>query len=152
MKNLPIAFLLLCFLLATKSSRAQSMGQGYTTAVGVKGYFSDGSIGGINVRHYLKNANALEGSLLLKHNLVELEGIYEWQNNITGAQGLRWYVGPGAVLGFTSGTADNSTIFGLKGTIGLDYKFTGAPINIAFDIDPTFVLAPNTDFNLNAGL
>ncbi|MDB5229583.1 MAG: hypothetical protein JWN76_388 [Chitinophagaceae bacterium] len=152
MKNLLLSFFFVCFLFVLTNASGQNYGSGYHTAIGVKGYFGDGSIGGFNVKHFSNSINALEGSLLFKSHFLELEGLYEWHGNITGANGLRWYVGPGAMLGFTTYSTNNSTVFGVKGTVGLDYKFTGAPINIAFDINPTFALAPDTNFDLNAGL
>lgn len=42
--------------------------------------------------------------------------------------------------------------FGLRTTLGLDYKISGAPIDLAFDIDPTFTLAPTTSFDFAGGL
>ena len=154
MKNGLLCVFLFVFLTILNQASAQSYRSGYRTAIGVKGYFGDGSIGGINVKHFLNGVNALEGSLQFQQHLFQLEGMYEWHGNISGANGLKWYVGPGALLGFSSlsSNTSNSTIFGVKGTVGLDYKFTGAPINVSFDINPTFVLAPDTNFDLNAGL
>jgi len=134
------------------ASQAQNMGSSYSTSLGAKGYFGNGSIGGINVKHFFNSANALEGSLLFKSHFVAFEGIYEWHGNIANAAGLKWYVGPGAMLGFYTGEGDNDAMFALKGTVGLDYKFTGAPINIAFDVNPTFRLTPDSDFDFYAGI
>ncbi len=145
-----------------QKAQAQNMGSSYKTALGAKGYFGDGSIGGINVKHFFNPAGALEASLLFRSHYVALEGIYEWHGPIQGARGLKWYVGPGAELGVRSHghhprnddrhDDHNDAVFSMKGVIGLDYKFTGAPINIAFDVNPTFRLTPNTDFNFYAGM
>ncbi|WP_153796117.1 hypothetical protein [Foetidibacter luteolus] len=129
-------------------SHAQNMSSSYTTAIGAKGYFGDGSIGGLNVKHFLEGNTALEGSLLFKSKTFIAEGLYEWHGNITGAQGLKWYVGPGAQLG----SLYEEFYLALKGTVGLDYKFSGAPITIAFDVNPTFSLTPGTDFSFFAGV
>ncbi len=144
--------LLLAVAFVSFNAVAQNTSSSYKTSIGAKGYFANGSIGGINVKHFLKSNTALEGSLLFKDKFFALEGIYEWHGDINGARGLHWYVGPGAMLGFVSGGGNNSTLFGLKGTVGLDYKFTGAPINIAFDVNPTFTFAPASDFDFMAGL
>jgi hypothetical protein len=153
MKNILSLLTVLVFTIGTLQLKAQSTGSTYKTAIGAKGYFGDGSIGGINVKHFFNPRNALEGSLLFRNNFFAFEGIYEWHGPINGARGLQWYVGPGAQLGFyNSKYYDDQTYFAVKGTLGLDIKFNGAPINMAFDINPTFGLVPGTDFNFNAGL
>jgi len=129
-------------------SNAQNMSSSYTTSIGAKGYFGDGSIGGLNVKHFLDGHSALEGSLLFKKKVFLVEGLYEWHGDITGAKGLKWYVGPGAQLG----SSYNDFVFAAKGTLGLDYKFEGAPINIAFDVNPTFTITPDTNFDFFAGI
>lgn len=144
--------LLLTILLTTAFClHAQNNSSEYRTAIGVKGYFSNGSIGGFNIKHFTKGNTALEGSLLFRNGFLAIEGIYEWHGNIKNASGLKWYVGPGAMLGFYTGGA-SSTLVAVKGTIGLDYKFKGAPIDIALDVNPAFNLAPVTDFDFYAGL
>ncbi|MEX6687028.1 hypothetical protein QTN47_05960 [Danxiaibacter flavus] len=156
-----ILFVALILVAGISVANAQNMSSSYKTALGAKGYFGDGSIGGFNVKHFFNSTNALEGSLLFRSHFVAFEGIYEWHGPINGAKGLKWYVGPGAQLGFYTGDHDHdynndhhddNVLFALKGTVGLDYKFTGAPIDIAFDVNPTFNLTPNTDFNFYAGL
>lgn len=153
MKKIVVILLFVCGALAVSNqSKAQSTGSTYKTAVGFKGYFGDGSIGGINIKHFMSSDRAVEGGLYFKSHFVMLEGLYEWHGNIEGAQGLKWYVGPGAQLGFYSGPGDNDAMLALKGTLGLNYKITGAPIDVALDIDPTFRLTQGSDFNLNAGI
>jgi len=129
-------------------SQAQNMGSSYTTSIGAKGYFGDGSIGGLSVKHFLTNNTALEGAMLFKKKVFVVEGLYEYHGDITGAKGLKWYVGPGAQLG----SAYNDFVFAAKGTLGLDYKFSGAPINVAFDVNPTFTITPETSFDFYAGI
>lgn len=155
MKKILAILLLTCVMMGAKQANAQNMGSSYKTSLGVKGYFGDGSIGGINVKHFFNSASALEGSLLFKSHFVAIEGLYEWHGNITGAPGLKWYVGPGGYLGFINGNHhddNDDVVFALRGTVGLDYKFTGAPINIAFDVNPTFQLTPDTNFDFYAGI
>jgi hypothetical protein len=143
--------IILVVLLATgfyAVSTAQNMRSSYKTSIGAKGYFGDGSIGGFNVKHFLDSHSALEGSLLFRQKVFLVEGLYEWHGGINGANGLQWYVGPGAWIG----SSFNDFVFSLRGTAGLDYKFTGAPINVAFDVNPTFTLTPNTNFDFFAGI
>lgn len=153
MKKIIAILILTCAVLGVQHASAQSTGSSYKTSVGIKGYFGDGSIGGINVKHFLTSSNALEGGLYFKSHFVMLEGLYEWNGEINNAPGLKWYVGPGAQLGFYNGNhSDNDVAFALKGVVGLDYKFSGAPIDVAFDVNPTFTLTPNSDFSFYAGI
>ncbi|HJU46302.1 MAG TPA: hypothetical protein VJ647_05925 [Chitinophagaceae bacterium] len=143
--------ILLVLLLTTgffAVSNAQNMSSSYKTSIGAKGYFGDGSIGGFNVKHFIKDNVALEGSLLFRNKAFLVEGLYEWHGGISGANGLQWYVGPGAWIG----SAADNFVFAGRGTIGLDYKFSGAPINVAFDLNPTLTFTPDTDFSFFAGV
>ena len=141
-------FLFIAFIcLATARVNAQ----GYQTAVGAKFYTGDGSIGGINIRHFTASHTALEGSLLFFSGGIGIEGLYQYQAPITGAEGLQYFVGGGGMLGF--GTGRNSeTSFALRLTGGVDYKFSDAPIDVSLGFDPFFYLAPSTGSNLTLGI
>jgi len=143
----------LCLLALTQTASSQATGSTYKTAIGAKAYFGDGSTGGINFKHFLNANGALEASLLFEKGFLGVEGLYDWHGNINNAPGLKWYVGGGGLLFFpTKDRYGDDVLFALRGTIGLDYKFTGAPINVAFDLNPTFQLTPDTDFDFWAGL
>jgi hypothetical protein len=142
-----LLFALMCFAVAGVNA------QTYKTAVGAKFYTGSGSIGGINIRHSTTTNTALEGSLLFFSGGLGIEGLYEYQAPIAGAQGLQYFVGGGGMLGFGTGKHnDNSTIFALRLTGGVDYKFADAPINISLAFDPFFYLAPSTGSNLALGI
>jgi hypothetical protein len=146
-----LLFSLVCF------ACTQTNAQTYQTALGAKFYTGDGSIGGVNVRHSTAVNTALEGSLLFFNGGVGLEGLYEYQAPISGAEGLQYFVGGGAMLGFGTGpryndNRHNSTSFALRLTGGVDYKFTEAPIDISLAFDPFFYLAPSTSSNLALGI
>jgi len=146
MKKAP--FLILAFIfLGTAVVKSQD----YQTAVGAKFYTGDGSIGGINIRHFTTSNTVLEGSLLFFSGGIGIEGLYQYQAPITGAEGLNYFVGGGGMLGF--GTGRNSeTSFALRLTGGLDYKFSDAPIDVSLGFDPFFYLAPSTGSNLSLGI
>src|SRR5687768_16603574 len=153
MKRLSVIASFIILFLTSQTLVAQSTGSSYRTALGAKVYFGDGTTGGINIKHFLNSHGALEGSLLFERGFMGVEGQYLWHDNITGAQGLKWYVGGGGLLFFpTKDEYGDDVLFGLKGALGLDYKFTGAPINMSFDLNPVFWLAPDTDFTFWAGL
>jgi hypothetical protein len=137
------------FCMAISAANAQT----YQTAVGAKFYTGDGSIGGINIRHSTAVNTALEGSLLFFSGGLGIEGLYEYQGPIAGAEGLQYFVGGGGMLGFGTGKHnDNSTLFALRLTGGVDYKFADAPLNVSIAFDPFFYLAPSTGSNLALGI
>jgi hypothetical protein len=132
--------------------------QTYQTALGAKFYTGDrdGSIGGVNIRHSTTVNTALEGSLLFYNGGVGLEGLYEYQAPINGAEGLQYFVGGGAMLGLGTGPRyndhNNSTAFALRLTGGVDYNFANAPIAVSLALDPFFYLAPYTGSKLALGI
>lgn len=146
-----LLFSLVC--LAGAVANAQS----YQTALGAKFYTGNGSIGGVNIRHSTAQNTALEGSLLFFNGGIGLEGLYEYQAPISGAEGLQYFVGGGAMVGFGTGPKyndnhNNSTSFALRLTGGIDYKFADAPIDVSLGLDPFFYLAPYTSSNLALGI
>jgi hypothetical protein len=146
MKKVSLLFFA-CFFLAIAGASAQT----YQTALGAKFYTGNGSIGGVNVRHSTATNTALEGSLLFFSGGIGFEGLYEYQAPINGAAGLQYFVGGGGLLGFGTGKG-SETLFALRLTGGLDYKFTDAPINVSLAFDPFFYLAPSTGSNLALGI
>jgi hypothetical protein len=126
-------------------------GQTYSTAVGAKFYAGSGSEGGINIRHTLTPNTAVEGSLLFFNGGIGIEGLYEYQAPITSVEGLQYFVGGGGALGF--GTRHNSeTVFALRLTGGLDYKFADAPFDISLGLDPFFNITPSSGSTLALGI
>jgi hypothetical protein len=81
--------------------------QTYSTAVGAKFYAGDGTYGGLNIRHSTSEHTALEGSLLFASGAIGLEGLYQYQAPIAGAEGLQYFVGGGGLLAF--GTGEGTT-------------------------------------------
>ena len=143
-----VSLLLFAFIcLAIADANAQT----YQTALGAKFYTGSGSVGGINIRHATATNTALEGSLLFYSGGLGIEGLYEYQGPITGAEGLQYFVGGGGMLGFGTGRGSQTT-FALRLTGGVDYKFADAPIDVSLAFDPFFYLAPSTGSNLALGI
>jgi len=145
MKKTTLLFAII--LLAAAALKAQT----YETAVGAKFYTGNGSVGGINIRHSTSEHIALEGSLLFYSGGIGLEGLYQYQGPVEGVDGLQYFAGGGGMLGF--GTSHNGeTIFALRLTGGVDYKFADAPISVSLGFDPFFQLTPNTGSDLRLGI
>jgi hypothetical protein len=148
-------FLTVAAVLIFSVSDAQSKsakGSSYRTALGVKVW--DG--GGISFKHFVSGNNAIELIGYGWGHGFRLTGLYEIHGNISGAPGLKWYIGPGAHIGFYGHHHrhwhddywdDHShSSFGIDGVIGLDYKFKGAPINMSLDWQPSFEFADGHGF------
>lgn len=137
-------FLLATIVLFSISTLHAQMNEGsdYKTALGVKVY-----PGAISVKHFLKPGAAIEGLGYVYSDGFRLTGLYELHNNLGDVQGLKWYVGGGAHIGVWSDSWKNKypnrnggLAIGIDGVIGLDYKITGAPLNLSFDWQPSFNL------------
>jgi hypothetical protein len=138
-------FLVLGLLIGMSTvASAQALGRTYKTAVGLKFYPT-----GITVKHFVKSNAALEGIAYFWNDGVRITGLYEYHGNINGAPGLKWYIGPGAHIGFWNEHYwDNrhwddddddrtNTYIGVDGVLGLDYKINKAPINLSLDWQPS---------------
>jgi hypothetical protein len=105
----------------------------YTTAVGVKFY-----PGAISVKHFTNDNTAVELLGYFWNKGVRITGLYEIHGDIDPINGLKWYLGPGAHVGFYDSKYGGGSSIGVDGVLGLDYKINGAPINISIDWQPSF--------------
>ena len=140
-----ITILLLATVIISNASQAQSKStnsSSYTTALGVKVW--DG--GGISLKHFFSENKAGELIGYFWNRGVRFTGLYEIHGDISNAQGLKWYIGPGAHIGFYGSKYGDGVFAGLDGVLGLDYKFSGAPINISLDWQPSFEFGAGRGF------
>lgn len=115
-------------------------------AIGLR-FGGNGDINGVELSYQkgFNEINRLELDLGFggnpHHSRFFLAGIFHWDWNIT--EGLNWYIGPGAGLGYYSydDTYDNSDDYinvALGGQLGLEYDFNtlDAPILLSLDFRP----------------
>lgn len=132
-------------LFAVISIQAQSKttnSSSYKTALGVKVW--DGA--GISLKHFFSENNAGELIGYFWNQGFRITGLYEIHGPVTGAPGLKWYIGPGAHIGFYNTKFGDGSFAGIDGVLGLDYKFHGAPINMSLDWQPSFEFGDNRGF------
>lgn len=137
--------LLAVVVFLTTISQAQNSStnsSSYKNALGVK--VLDG--GGITFKHFVSVNNALEFIGYFWNRGTRITGLYEIHGPISGASGLKWYIGPGAHIGFYNTKYGDGSFVGLDGVLGLDYKFKGAPINMSIDWQPSFEFGDNRGF------
>ena len=155
MKRLIPLLALVALLTAHSNTQAQSMGSDYRTALGIKFW-----PGGIDVKHFIRDDRALEGVAYFWDHGFRFTGLYEFHGDINGAPGLKWYVGPGAHFGvYNEGWYhdnhyydDGGASFGIDGVLGLDYKISGAPIDLSLDINPYFEMLHHPFVDVWGGL
>ena len=131
-------------ILAFAGVNGQSMGRTYKTALGVKVW--DG--GGISFKTFTSANRAFEVIGYFNKDGTRVTGLYEIHGDISGAPGLKWYIGPGAHVGFYNykGYEGDKAVIGIDGVLGLDYKVNGAPINFSIDWQPSFEFADARGF------
>jgi hypothetical protein len=128
-------FIFFLFLLMGSYVQAQD----YKTALGVRLSSSDATLNsGISFKHFF-GSTALE-ALVTFGDPFAIGALLE-KHRPTGPEGLTWFYGGGAYVGF--GGKSN---FGGQGVIGLDYKFQEVPINVSLDWKPELNLVQEVSF------
>jgi hypothetical protein len=119
--------------------------QNYKNALGLR-IGGNSAIGGVGVdyKHFFNESNAINVTFAFKEP-AGLGATYQIHKSLNQLDGLQWFYGGGAYFTFEKPSGG----FGLLGNIGLEYSFTGIPINITLDWKPEFALAPSVgaDFN-----
>jgi hypothetical protein len=141
-----IAALLFTMISADAQSKSANSSS-YRTALGVKVW--DG--GGISLKHFFTGNNAGELIAYFWGHGARFTGLYEIHGDFNGAPGLKWYIGPGAHIGFYDTNHGDGAYAGIDGVLGLDYKFKGAPINMSIDWQPSFEFGDGRGFYGNWG-
>jgi hypothetical protein len=141
--------LLITLVCATASTF--SYAQQYTTALGVRGDWSnlDVAYSDINLKHFINGtSNAFEATLGFGRRHLWFQGMYE--RNFLIGKGVEWYWGIGGDIGYWNKNYDRSTDnrenvgvwTGIDANIGIEYTFPSFPINIALDAGPTVRMYP----------
>jgi len=129
MKRIITIFIFAAFLIFTKNGKAQS----YTSAAGLHlGWFITGSYkkmvkDNIYLNFYAGFPNDAGNVLVFGTNA-------EIHKELEGIEDVYYYYGGGGVALAGSGFF----IFGIRGTLGLDYKFAEIPVNISVAWSPGF--------------
>ncbi|MXV17915.1 hypothetical protein GS398_21645 [Pedobacter sp. HMF7056] len=124
----------------------ETKAQEYKNALGVR----LGSYNGVNFKTFVSKDNAFDLNLSFRNTSarkdVRFTVLYEFHNPVQNAPGLKWFYGGGGSIGSRRYVNDDGQLFlSAVGTLGLDYTFTGAPINLGLDWRPQLVITPDTD-------
>ena len=147
MRRAIVLAMALFFFISTNAQSSSANSTEYRTALGVKVW--DGA--GVTLKHFFNDRHAGELIAYFWDRGFRITGLYEIHGDINGASGLKWYIGPGAHIGFYDYHDDGNHVhgahIGIDGVIGLDFKFSGAPINISLDWQPSFEFGDHVGFN-----
>jgi len=143
MKNFLIVIIMLFLVYGASAQESQT----YNRAIGIK--FPAGFA--ITYKQFVTDYNNVEAEAMFGSNSFRAVGLYEFNFDIPGIDGLRWYVGPGAHIGFWNHTDEQqkkgtSAGFGIDGVLGLDYKVADYPINVSLDWQPAVDIVGSSGF------
>lgn len=125
--------------------------QTYTTALGLRLSSSAPIVNNaISVKQFINDKVAIEGLLAFRDPLAI--GVLVEFHKPFSASGLQYYYGGGGYLGFIKNYDPNklrtetNVNFGAQGVVGLDYKFSNAPLNISLDWKPELNIISDINF------
>jgi hypothetical protein len=145
MKKICAAFILPLLVAFT------AVAQDYNTGIGFR---LGGLNSGITLKHFVNSSSAIEGIFGFGYRSLIVTGLYEKHFPFDNAEGLNWFVGGGAHLGFfryggsyyvykkrghviyVDEEGASRTVAGLDFILGLDYKFREAPVDVSLDLKP----------------
>jgi hypothetical protein len=136
-------FLFACLLISASQLKAQN----YKTALGLR-LSSEGPAvnNSVSIKHFLNPKLAVEG-LFTFDKKAAIGALLEIHNPMASTDGLQWFYGAGAYLGFDSDkTHTDRALMGAQGIVGLDYKFANLPLNISLDWKPELNIIDNINF------
>lgn len=138
--------LLFCALILGFSSFGQSKNAesatDYNSAFGLRlGYPL-----GLTFKTFTSQHSAVEFLAGYWYGGVNVTGLYEYHGDISGAPGLKWFVGGGLDFSYWNNYSYSGPAFAIDLIGGLDYKFNNAPLNVSLDWKPAFYVAGERGF------
>ena len=134
--SITLAVILLSMIVCQRATA-----QDYRWAAGVRLSNSSPTLSSaISGKFFATDKTAIE-ALVSWGNRFGFGGLIEIHNKFN-QPGLSWFYGGGVYVGFQ----DGDTYLGPTGIIGLDYKFTNAPVNLSLDWKPELDFLPSINF------
>src|SRR5688572_26447780 len=95
MRKVFAMWVIFCVSILAQAQSKSANSSSYQTALGVKFYPA-----GVTLKHFFNGKNAGELIGYFSGHGFRLTGLYEIHGDISGAPGLKWYIGPGIHVGF----------------------------------------------------
>lgn len=96
----------------------------------------------VSAKYFFTESSAVDALISFGGSRFGIGGLYELHTPLNATEGLKWYYGGGAYVGFQ----DHETYLGPTGVVGLDYKFTNVPLNLSLDWKPELDIIPRINF------
>jgi hypothetical protein len=140
----PIVFTVLVamsFLSVAAQEEVSSPSPDYRFALGVRLSNSTPTLNNsITGKYFVTDRNAVEG-IISFGSKFGMGALLEFHRP-TNIDGVRWFYGAGAYVGFEN----KQTFLGPTGILGVDYKFPNVPINLSVDWKPELDFLPEINF------
>ena len=144
MKRITITLILLAIAFSFSYGQAN-----YERGIGVSvGYFS-----GISYKHFTDSSTAFEGILSTRWSGVQLTALYAKHHIAFDEPSFNLFYGGGAHVGFWDTSKipriednKNRIIAGINGLLGLQHKFSDAPLVVSLDWKPSLNLIGDISF------
>lgn len=118
--------------------------QPFRTGLGIR---AGGLASGITLKHFATSSTALEGILGLGYRSFIITGLIEKHVPINNSSNFLFEYGAGAHVGFFNDNGgyyyhrnnyayNATTVVGIDGILGIEYKFKQIPLNIGMDFKP----------------
>ena len=143
------SFVLILIISAVSFSNVQA--QTYKTALGIRLSSKDAVVNNsVSFKYFINEKAAIEAMFTFDKRTA-IGALFEMHTPVTSTNGLSWYYGGGAYLGFDSDKNNPSrSLMGTQGIVGLDYKFPDFPVNLALDWKPELNIIDNINFEPSA--
>ena len=141
MKSILFLAILSAGFAVSASAQNEVPGPNYRLGLGVRLSNSSPTLNNsITGKYFVTDRSAVEG-IVSFGSRFGIGGLLEIHKP-TNMDGLKWFYGAGAYVGFESG----DTYLGPTGILGIDYKFTNVPINLSLDWKPELDIIPDINF------
>lgn len=141
MKRILLIAIFSAGFIVSASAQTEAPGPDYRLGLGVRLSNSTPTLNNsITGKYFITDRSAVEG-LISFGSRFGIGGLLEIHKP-TNIDGLRWFYGGGAYVGFENG----DTYLGPTGILGIDYKFTNVPINLSLDWKPELDFLPDINF------
>lgn len=142
MKRLMLFFAITALLVVISHQSSAQDAPDYRLGLGVRLSNSTPTLNNsFSGKYFITDRSAVEG-LISFGSRFGMGALLEIHKPFASAPGLRWFYGAGAYVGWQ----DSETYLGPTGILGLDYKFTNAPINLSLDWKPELDILPEINF------
>jgi hypothetical protein len=104
-------------------------------AVGIRGGWASAFNIEASYQHTV-GANFIEADLGVWGNVFSATGVYDFV--LASSGNMNFYAGPGINLGLAGANGAVALFGGIVGQAGMEYAFSGAPVNLSLDWRPAF--------------